>query len=139
MPVRRPRIVLIDPEAETLKPLCDTLTAAKYDVYSTSDFNEGGTMAMRMRPDLIVIDASSDAGMTLFKNLRRLRRDIPVVGIPASGGQINPMLDEGAVWAQDKFYVVQGMQERPHDPGTKEMAAEFLHQVQEATKHRRAL
>lgn len=82
------RILLVDGDEVSLRGLENRLRAAGFEVIPAADAHEGGELAVRFRPDLIILDAElpSYSGLELHECLQFSDRtkDIPVLYLTAS-------------------------------------------------------
>jgi len=85
------RILLIEDDLYTRKPVEQLLRNLKHEVLLAVDGAQGLEMALQHRPDLIILDASVPGrdGFKVLDELRRFRRteQTPVVLISQRGSQ----------------------------------------------------
>lgn len=79
-PLREPRILIIDADAETVEVMACYLGEDAYSVVRASDAEHGIRMADETRPDLVVLDVAlpNRNGLDVFRALRA-NRDVPII------------------------------------------------------------
>ncbi|MBT8145743.1 MAG: hypothetical protein KJN90_02765, partial [Gammaproteobacteria bacterium] len=90
------KILIADNDAETSAALLSILKAKDFDVLKANDAAFVLTMALRNKPDAVVLGAGLPAGGSL-QALRRLRgsvhtADIPVIGLSLEGSAKQELL-----------------------------------------------
>jgi CheY-like chemotaxis protein len=85
--VVRPRVLVVEDNAKNLKLVKDVLEFAGFDVFEARSGEEGVELALRLQPDLVLMDLQLP-GIDGMEALRRLRADtmtnaLPVVAVTA--------------------------------------------------------
>lgn len=69
---RKPRIVIVEDEADVARYLAAALEDAGYEVHAASTAEEGFRLVSRLRPDLVCLDLvmPGRTGLSLYRELR---------------------------------------------------------------------
>ncbi|MBI5624073.1 MAG: response regulator transcription factor [Elusimicrobia bacterium] len=89
----RPLILIVEDQKDILRLICANLEKDGFRALSTSDPAEGLALALRRKPDLLVLDVMLP-GMDGFELCRRLRQtsQVPVIFLTAKGGEVDRIL-----------------------------------------------
>ena len=79
------RVLVIEDEEGLLEGLAHNLRFEGYDVLTAKDGHEGLKMALKQKPDVVLLDIMlpQKDGFTVLKELRQRHRDIPVLVMTA--------------------------------------------------------
>jgi CheY-like chemotaxis protein len=109
---RKRRILIVDDEFDIVKALTVRLRVSGFEVLSAFDGIQGVFVALKEKPDLILLDVRMPGadGFTVADQLKRssLTRDIPVVFLT---GSPEPSAQEKALALGARFYI-----KKPYDP-----------------------
>lgn len=88
---RRPRVLLVDDDAALLAALTIQLEARGFDVISVAESYNAAELAIRSRPDVIILDVEMPfcTGLEVHECLRYTRRgrEIPILYLTGRDGQ----------------------------------------------------
>ncbi len=107
-----PKIIIVEDELDTVKVLAKRLSSKGFEVVTAADAYQGITLALKEKPDLIILDLMLPAGggLSVLKNIRMSGRTriIPVVVLTGIKNEDykRQVLNEG----------VEAYLEKPYDP-----------------------
>ena len=103
-----PRALIIDDDAEAVRAVTVRLGAAGYEVLAAHDGERGVDLALKTRPDVVVMDIQMPTmdGLTAMTRIHAhpATRNTPVVVLSGCPGERHRALELGARFFLDKPY-----------------------------------
>lgn len=89
-----PRLLLVEDEPALVRGLSDTLRAQGFEVHVAEDGQRGLDTALRLRPDLILLDVMLPTmnGFEVCRSVRAQGLDVPIVMLTAKGQEEDVVL-----------------------------------------------
>lgn len=89
-----PRILIVDDEPEMVRGVEDNLRFEGYQTLSAADGKAGLELALRLGPDLIILDVMMPkmSGWDVLRAIRQKQIDVPVIMLTARGEEVDRVL-----------------------------------------------